>query len=85
MEQNTIESEIVMQLLELMEKAGFQALVPLYPSDSLEDERTLDTLLILVKSLNARYDKSEAITHIRCLLDKYNIQVDQLVDRRGFL
>lgn len=85
MEQNTIESEIVMQLLELMEKAGFQALVPLYPSDSLEDERTLDTLLILVKSLNARYDKSEAITHIRCLLDRYNIQVDQLVDRRGFL
>lgn len=83
MDTHTIETEIVIQLLELMEKAGFQALVPLYPSDSLEDERTLDTLLIMVKSLNARYDKDEAITHIRCLLDKYNIQVDQLVDKRG--
>lgn len=83
MEQHTVESEIVMQLLELLEKAGFQALVPLYPSDNLEDERTLDTLRIMVKSLNARYDRHEALTHIRSLLDKYNIQVDQLIDRRG--
>ncbi len=85
MEQHTIETEIVAQLLELMEKAGFQALVPLYPSDNLEDERTLDTLLIMVKSLNARYDRSEALTQIRSLLDKYNIQVDQLVDKRGIV
>lgn len=85
MEQHTVESEIVMQLLELLEKAGFQALVPLYPSDNLEDERTLDTLRIMVKSLNARYDRHEALTHIRSLLDKYNIQVDQLIDRRGIV
>ncbi len=85
MEQHTIETEIVMQLLELLEKAGFQSIAPLYPTDSLEDERTLDTLLITVKSLNARYDRPEALAHIQCLMEKYNIQADQLVDSRGYV
>lgn len=85
MENHTIESEIVVQLLELMEKTGFTSIVPLYPADNLEDENTLDTLLITVKSLNARYDRAEALTQIRSLLERYNIQVDQLVDRRGMV
>jgi hypothetical protein len=81
--QHPIENEILTQLLELMEKSGFQSLVPLYPTDSLEDENTLDTLLITVKSINARYDRSEALAQIHWLLNKYNIQVDQLVDKQG--
>jgi len=85
MEHHTIETDIVMHLLQLLEKAGFQSIVPLYPADSLEDERTLDTLLITVKSLNARYDRSEALAHIRFLMEKYNIQADQLVDGRGYV
>jgi hypothetical protein len=80
-----IESEIISHLIELLEKAGFQSLVPLYPSDSLEDEITLDTLLITVKSLNARYDKHEALAQIQCLLNKYNIQMDQLIEKQGSL
>ena len=70
-------------MLQLMEKAGFQALVPVSSSDSLDDDRNLSTLLAMVKSLNARYDKSEALAHVKSLLDKYNIQLDQLIDRRG--
>lgn len=35
-------------------------------------------MLISLKSLNAKYDKNEAIAQVRALMDKYNIPIDEL-------
>ena len=85
MEQHVLEHEIVAQVMELLEKSGFETFVPLYSADSLEDPQVLDTALIYLKTLNARYDKKDAIAQIRCLMDRYNIQLDQLTDRRAII
>lgn len=85
MEQHVLEHEIVAQVMELLEKSGFETFVPLYSGDSLEDPQVLDTALIYLKTLNARYDKKDAIAQIRSLMDRYNIQLDQLTERRAII
>jgi hypothetical protein len=84
MEQLTMEQEIVRQMLDVMEKSGMESIAPvLSPADQKESADFIETILINLKTLNAKYDKNEAIQQIRCLLDKYNIQIDQLLDKRG--
>ena len=85
MEQHVLEHEIVAQVMELLEKSGFDTFVPVYSFDSLEDPQVLDTTLIYLKTLNARYDKKDAIAQIRSLMDRYNIQLDQLTERRAII
>ena len=82
MQAQHIETEIVNQCLELIEKTGLQISVPVYPSEG-KKEKQLDTILISLKALNARYDKNEAITQIQHLMDRFNIQLDQLIDKNG--
>jgi hypothetical protein len=74
-----IDKEIVKQFSQILEKAGIENVVPT-PDDEVTE---METVLINLKALNAKYDKNEAIHQIRCLMDKYNIQLDQLIDRRG--
>ena len=83
MEQQTIEQEILKQMLEVMEKSGLGSIAPVLSSVEKEPPDFVKTILINLKTLNAKYDKNEALQQIRCLLEKYNIQVDQLLDKRG--
>jgi hypothetical protein len=85
MEQQTMESEIVRQMVELMEKSGFDSVAPLLSLREKDPTEYTENILINLKTLNARYDKNEAIHHIRSLMEKYNIQLDQLLDGRGVL
>jgi hypothetical protein len=85
MQQHILEHEIVTQLIELLQKSGFDSFGTLAPPTDLEDTSALETILINVKTLNARYDKSDAVTQIRSLMSKYNIQLDQIVSRHGVL
>jgi hypothetical protein len=83
MQQQAIELELVGQLVALLEKGGFERIVPVDSTDLTSETTDLDTILISIRSLNARYDKNEAIAQIRSLMDKYNIQVDELIVRNG--
>jgi division protein CdvB (Snf7/Vps24/ESCRT-III family) len=82
MEQQTIEHEIVKQILELMDKSGFGTIAPVLAELEQHKPEIADTIFLNLKTLNAKYDKNEAINQIRCLMDKYNIQLDQLTDQR---
>jgi hypothetical protein len=83
MDHQIIEQEIIKQVTDLMEKSGFESITPVLPSFEKESPEFVDTLLINLKSLNAKYDKNEALYQIKCLMDKYNIQLDELIDDRG--
>lgn len=83
MQHQTMEGEVLNQFLELMDKAGFESVAPVLSAIEQETQKGVDTILINLKALNAKYDKNEAIVQIKCLMDKYNIQLDQLIDRRG--
>jgi hypothetical protein len=83
MEQQTIESEIVRQIVELMEKSGFESVAPLLSLREKDPTEYVENILINLKTLNAKYDKNEAIHQIRRLMEKYNIQLDQLIGGRG--
>lgn len=82
--QQTIENQIVRQVVELMDKSGFESIAPVLTAEQ-DSPEFIDTILINLKTLNAKYDKNEALHQIKCLMDKYNIQLDQLVDRRGIV
>ena len=83
MDQQIAENEIARQLLDLLDKAGLEAFSPFASAIDRNSRDYLETILISLRNLNAKYDKNEAIQHIHCLMDKYNIQLDQLVDQRG--
>jgi hypothetical protein len=82
MQTQHLETEILNQFLELAEKSGLQISAPLYPSEG-QEQMQIETMLISLRALNARYDKNEAITQIQTLMDRYNIQLDQLIDKNG--
>jgi hypothetical protein len=82
MQTQHLETENLRQCLELMEKAGLQISIPFYPSEE-NGEMQSETMLISLRALNARYDKNEAITQIKLLMDRYNIQLDQLISKNG--
>ena len=69
------EHETLRQAIELLEKTGVEAIAGALPAEITDT----DTLLLNLKALNARYDREDAIAHIRCLMTKYNIQLDQLI------
>jgi hypothetical protein len=82
-QQHILEHEIVMQLIELLQKSGVDSLGSLSAPEDLQDVSALETILINVKTLNARYDKIDAITQIRSLMSKFNIQLDQIIYPHG--
>ena len=83
--QQSIEQQIVKQLLEVMDKSGFESIAPVLTALEQDTSEFVETILINLKTLNAKYDKNEALHQIKCLMGKYNIQLDQLVDTRGIV
>ena len=78
-----MEHEIIPEISKLLEKTGLEGLMPLDSFASANSEQMKETVLINVKSFNARYDKEEALNQVQWLMDKYNIQIDELMERIG--
>jgi len=73
-----MEREIISEMSRLLEKTGIEYVIP--PA-SAENKQSLEATLINLKSLNARYEKDEAISQVQWLMNTYNIQIDELMDR----
>lgn len=76
-----MEREIILEVSKLLEKTGLEN--PMPPS-SVPDEKKdqyLESTLIHLKTLNARYEKAEALNQIQWLMANYNIQIDELMER----
>lgn len=78
-----MENEIINEMSRLLEKTGMENLIPVIPAAAASREQYLETTLINLKSFNARYEKSEALNQVRWLMDNYNIQIDELIERIG--
>lgn len=78
MERKTdISVAIIHEMSELLEKMAVDAVTPVVADPAVEVENQ-EALLINLKAINARYDKHEAIEHVSALMEKYNIQIDEL-------
>jgi hypothetical protein len=75
-----MEQEIILEMSRLLEKTGIENLTPIFPTSDHRDQ-VLETVLINVKSLAARYEKQEALSQIQWLMNEYNIQIDELMER----
>lgn len=74
-----MEHDIIVEISRLLEKTGLEGLVPT-PSNS---DQILESALIDLRNLNARYDKEEALNQVQWLMENYNIQIDELIERIG--
>ena len=75
-----MEREIILEMSKLLEKTGIDNLgAVVAPSEKME--QALETALINLKSLNARYEKNEALNQVQWLMNNYNIQIDELLER----
>lgn len=75
-----MEQEIMLEISKLLEKTGLEEVMP--PDRALSDNRQItEAALINLKSLNARYEKNEAVNQIQWLMGQYNIQIDELIER----
>jgi len=64
----------------LLEKTGIENVIPVSGASG-DQQQILETALINLKSLNARYEKSEALSQVQWLMNNYNIQIDELMER----
>ncbi len=76
-----MEHEILVEMSRLLEKTGMDKVIPVIPPLTIHQEQFMETTLINLKNLNARYEKSEALNQIQWLTETYNIQIDELMER----
>lgn len=74
-----MEHEILVEMSKLLEKTGLDNAIPSTAGGN--DGQVMETALINLKSLNARYEKSEALNQVEWLMNNYNIQIDELIER----
>lgn len=75
-----MEREIILEMMKLLEKTGHGNMTyDMLPGE--ENSQLLESILMNTKALNARYDKGEALTQIQWLMNNYNIQIDELMER----
>lgn len=77
-----MEHEILLEISRLLEKTGLEDLTPVTAPAGNEDQ-VMEATLINLKHLNARYEKSEALNQVQWLMNHYNIQIDELMERIG--
>lgn len=78
-----MEHEIILEISRLLEKTGLEDLIPTTPSPAGNQDQLMEATLINLKNLNARYEKSEALNQVQWLMNHYNIQIDELMERIG--
>ena len=76
-----MEQEIINEMSRLLEKTGIENLVPVIGPSQQNTDQLLETIVINLKTLNARYEKSEALNQVTWLMNAYNIQIDELLER----
>jgi hypothetical protein len=77
-----MEKEIIFEMSKLLEKTGLENGIPLTSASTSGQDLALENTLINLKNLNARYEKGDALMQIRWLMNTYNIQIDELMERR---
>ena len=77
-----MEHEILLEMSRLLEKTGMESVIPVTPS-TLNQDQFMETTLISLKNTNAQYEKGQALNQIQWLMQKYNIQIDELMERIG--
>jgi hypothetical protein len=80
MKKQNISHAIVHEMTLLLEKTAVESFAPVI-ADTATDAQNQEAVLINLKAINARYDKHEAIAHVQALLEKYNIQIDELLEK----
>lgn len=70
--------DIINEMTQLLEKMAVESFVPVITASDTYDA---EAALINLKAMNARYDKHEAVTHLKALMEKYNIQIDELLEQ----
>jgi hypothetical protein len=75
-----MEDEIILEISRLLEKTGIDHVIP-SGSSSRQKDQFLETVLTNLRSINARYDKSDALSQVQWLMSTYNIQIDELMER----
>ena len=76
-----MEQEIIREMSRLLEKTGIENIIPMFPTSAENRDQFLETTLINVKSVQARYEKQEALNQVQWLMNNYNIQIDELMER----
>jgi len=76
-----MEKEIIFEMSKLLEKTGLENVIPVTPASATGQDLALENTLINLKNINARYEKGEALMQIRWLMNTYNIQIDELIER----
>lgn len=77
-----MEQEIISEMSKLLEKTGIDNVLPVSLASG-NQQQILESALINLKGLNARYEKGEALDQVQWLMNKYNIQIDELIERIG--
>ena len=77
-----MEKEIIFEMSKLLEKTGLENGILLTSASTSGQDLALENTLINLKNLNARYEKGDALMQIRWLMNTYNIQIDELMERR---
>lgn len=77
-QQKNIEHDILVEVMHLLEKTGFESFTAVTGSPT-DTTSSLEATLINLRNLSARYDKQDAVIQVRSLMERYNIQPDELV------
>lgn len=80
METPNLYQAIVQEMTLLLEKTAVEEFAPVI-ADAATDDQNSEAILISLKAINARYDKHEAVAHVKALMNKYNIQIDELLEQ----
>jgi hypothetical protein len=81
--EKNLEHEILVEVMNLMEKTGFESFTAVTSRET-DSKLSLEATLINLKNLCARYDKQDALIQVRSLMEKYNIQIDELVENISY-
>lgn len=76
-----MEHEILLEMSRLLEKTGMDNVIPVVPPLTEHQDQFIETTLINLKNLNARYEKNDAMNQVKWLMETYNIQIDELMER----
>lgn len=79
METENINQSIIQETIQLLDKTAVESVIPVIVVGA-PDANNQEALLISLKSINARYDKQDAIAQVQGLMQRYNIQIDELMD-----
>jgi len=83
MENVSIDHEIIQEMSQLLDKTAVESFAAVI-TDVQADIKSTEAFLISLKAINAKYGKNEAMAQVRALMEKYNIQIDEVLEQIKF-